>query len=120
MRQPKKILVIEDNNHIREVIADLLVDEGYDVTEVVNAVEALKLLGNMGFDLITLDLRLPGGMSGLDFLEELTRLNGTLSTIPVIVVSANANWLKQHPQVKQVIPKPFDLIELSEGVQQWA
>jgi CheY-like chemotaxis protein len=116
----KRVLVIEDEPEISHIIADILQDEGYKVTQVERATEAIKLLSSQEFDLITLDLRLPGGMDGNQFLAELTRLDGKLSNIPVIVVSANASMLRNHPQVREVINKPFNISYLSNTVQQWA
>jgi DNA-binding response OmpR family regulator len=55
----KKILIIEDDKIMHQVIKDFLRDEHYDLSSAFNAQEAKRLLNTEAFDLIILDLVLP-------------------------------------------------------------
>ncbi len=110
----KKILVIEDDPDICELLTEFLEGEGYQVTCISSALEALKLLSDRAFHLITLDLNLPD-LHGNDFLRQLTRSG---KSIPVVVVSANPSDLKPSPLVRKVIPKPFDLFHFAKTIRQ--
>lgn len=104
----KKILIIEDDPHIRTMLFELLSKEGYDVTNAYSGTEALLLLSGFTPDLILLDLMLPG-QSGEDLLPK-------IKEIPVIVVSAKfdaahkADLLLRGAQ--DYITKPFHTKEL--------
>lgn len=80
-----KILIIEDDKFLRDLIVQKLQKEGFDVLEAADGEEGLKVLGEKKADLILLDLILPG----LDGFEVLRRLKSdkNFSTIPIIVLS---------------------------------
>ena len=59
--QSPTILVVEDDNDVRETIGGLLIDSGFSVATAATAVEALALIDERAFDLIVADIRLPGG-----------------------------------------------------------
>ena len=113
----KTILVVEDDFHIRMMLVQLLLDEGYEVIEVDRASKALIILRQQTVDLITLDYSMPE-MNGNEFLSELSRQGGQAVTIPVILVSANHQLFKDNSQVKKIIPKPFDIEVLTESIAQ--
>ncbi|MEG0804663.1 MAG: response regulator, partial [Pygmaiobacter sp.] len=70
----RKILVVEDEDAIREVIALNLRMAGYEVSEAANAEKALEIFGaeKEGFDLALLDVMLPG-MNGFSLCETIRR-----------------------------------------------
>lgn len=112
----KRILVVEDDNSINEMISIALEKEGYECVRAYSGTEAVLRGKNEIFDLIILDLMLPG-MSGD---EVLTNIKEKMD-IPVIVLSA-----KDAIDVKvellslgasDYITKPFDLKELIARVQ---
>ena len=80
-----KILLVEDDKFLRELIARKLIQEEYEVSEVVDGEEALKFLAKERPDLVLLDLILPG----IDGFEVLSRLKEdvNLASIPVIILS---------------------------------
>ncbi|MCE5223106.1 response regulator transcription factor [bacterium] len=82
----KKILIVEDNSDIAELIIYHLEKEGYFVTWVENGEEALIFLENMPCDLLILDLMLPS-ISGFEVLS-LLKSNFKFKAIPVIIESA--------------------------------
>lgn len=103
-----KIAIIEDDQHIGDVLERTLVREGYEILRAYSGTEAIYLLAQNKPDLILLDLMLPG-LSGE---EVLLRMKG----IPVIVVSAKVgvddkvNLLLSG--AVDYITKPFDMKEL--------
>ena len=88
----KTILVVDDERDIRESLGDLLREEGYDVIEAQNGVEALARLRentHVSPCVIVLDLMMPV-MDGYQFRAEQLR-DSALAGIPVVVVSAEGN-----------------------------
>jgi CheY-like chemotaxis protein len=104
------VLVVDDDQAIREVIAEVLRDEGYEVVCAENGVQALDALRkNRRPDLVLLDLMMPV-MSGWEVLEEI-QADDQLARIPVVVVSAmNAPGVREH------LAKPIDLDRLLDTV----
>ncbi len=82
-----RILVVDDEPSIRNVLSDILTDEGHETVLSESAEEGMILYGRERFDLIFLDVWLPG-MDGLGFLE---RLNDARTSPPVIVISGHGN-----------------------------
>jgi class 3 adenylate cyclase len=80
------ILVVDDNPSNRDVLARRLVRDGHRVATAVDGAGALALVAEQAFDLILLDLMMPG-MSGLEVLRRLKAADNTRH-IPVIVISA--------------------------------
>lgn len=81
----KKILVVEDDKFLRELISRDLVKEGYDVVEAVDGEKGIESIKKENPDLVLLDLILPG----IDGFEVLSRMKSdpALSQIPVIILS---------------------------------
>lgn len=79
----KKILIVDDDMHIGNMLEEILTKEGYSVLRAYSGTEALLVLSAATPDLVLLDLMLPG----LDGEEALPQMKG----IPVIVVSAKAD-----------------------------
>jgi two-component system, OmpR family, response regulator CpxR len=106
MAHRTSVLVVDDDQAIREVIAEVLRDEGYEVLCAENGLQALRELHKEHHpDLVLLDLMMPV-MSGWEVLEEL-QADAELSRIPVVVVSAmNAPGACEH------LAKPIDLERL--------
>ncbi|PIP23368.1 MAG: response regulator [Candidatus Nealsonbacteria bacterium CG_4_10_14_0_2_um_filter_38_17] len=81
----KKILIVEDDKFLRELIAQKLIKEGYDIVEAIDGEEGVKKVKEATPDLVLLDLILPG----VDGFEVLSRVKAdpSLVTIPVIILS---------------------------------
>ena len=81
----KKILIIEDDKFLRELIAQKLLKENYETSEAVDGEEGLKKIKEERPDLILLDLILPG-IDGFEVLAKMKE-DSALSQIPVIILS---------------------------------
>ncbi len=81
-----KILLIEDDSLLQELYKGKLADEGFGVVITEDGKKGLNLVKSQKFDLILLDIMLPGGINGFDVLEILER-DKNLSQIPVIVLT---------------------------------
>jgi len=81
----KKILIIEDDKFLRELIVQKLIKEGYETTEAIDGEEGTKKVNEERPDLVLLDLILPG----IDGFEVLTRMkrDPALASVPVIILS---------------------------------
>ena len=116
----RRVLVVDDDNDLRESFADALRDEGLEVAEAANGRHALDLLGNGERpDLIFLDLMMPV-MDGPTFRSEQQR-QAALAGIPVVVMSAAADG-EQHARRMgcDFIRKPASLDSLLEAVARHA
>jgi DNA-binding NtrC family response regulator len=80
------LLVVDDDETNRDVLAHRLQRRGYTVTEAADGGQALELIGRQRFDLVLLDVVMPGP-SGLDVLQAIRRTH-SLTTLPVIMATA--------------------------------
>jgi DNA-binding response OmpR family regulator len=78
-----KVLIVEDEYEIGELVADYLEREGIETVLVTTGEEGLSSLNGRNFDLIVLDINLPG-IDGYEFLQEIRKKY----TLPVIIISA--------------------------------
>jgi CheY-like chemotaxis protein len=116
--QTPKVLVIEDDETIRESLIDFLADNGYEALGAVNGRDALeKLRATRPPCLIVLDLMMPI-MDGEKFREQQLQ-DPTLSHIPTVVMSAYRDVAGMAAAVTAhaYLTKPFKLDELLEVVQ---
>jgi CheY-like chemotaxis protein len=105
------ILVVEDNDDVREMMAITLELEGHHVATAINGRDALdKLRTGDKPCLILLDLMMPV-MNGWDFRRALDN-DPTLKKVPVVVVSAATAELVHRTEAAAYLPKPFDMDEL--------
>lgn len=114
----ESILIIEDDDSIREMIQYALESEGYKVLGAADGQAGLKILKMSEKPcLILLDLMLPI-MNGWEFLEELRREPETaLATIPVVITSAAGDRAATAAQkVEGYIKKPINLQHLLHAV----
>ena len=113
------MLLVEDERHIRELVQLHLGLEGCDTTAVGNGEEALALLRQQAFDLVVLDLMLPG-LDGLTVLKVLRRepLN---ADVPVLLLTARREEtdkvLGLETGADDYLTKPFGVRELIARVR---
>ncbi len=115
------ILVVDDQPAIRDVLTEILTDEGYPVVAATNGLEAITHLHESAElpHLTLLDLRMPV-MSGWEFLREV-RQDPALASIPVVVMTAGTTL--EHDLLKAgataYILKPIDINSFLRTVQQY-
>jgi len=118
-----QILVVEDDDAIRGLVSEVLRDDGYEVSEASNGVEALARVGAQRPDLIVLDLMMPV-MDGWQFVEECRRQE-VCEDVPIVVTSASHDLPKTAERlrafgVRTCLAKPFDVEGLLALVERYA
>ena len=110
-----KILVVDDEKHIRMLYQEELEGEGYDVVTSDGEEDILALMAGVSPDVVVLDIKLGGNRSGLDLLQE---IRGKDQSVPVILSTAYDSF--QH-DLKSIaadyyVVKSVDLGELKAKV----
>lgn len=109
------ILVVEDNDDVREMMAVTLELEGHEVATAVNGRDALnKLHSGEKPCVILLDLMMPV-MNGWEFRREIEH-DPELRNVPVVVVSAATSDMIRKAHADAHLPKPVDMDELLDVV----
>lgn len=113
----QRILIVDDERDIAELISDTLIDEGYDTVIKTSGEDALsEIESNPSFDLILLDIMMPG-MSGTELCN---KVRDKLKC-PIIFVSAKSSTVDKllgfELGADDYIAKPFDIYELVARVK---
>lgn len=111
----KKILIVDDEADIRQIIRFYLEEEGFNVLEANRGDEAIMLAQTQLPDLITLDIMLPG-MDGFEVINLLKKDEKT-KDIPIIIVSILSEEKKYRQLIADYICKPFEKKELIDTVK---
>jgi len=113
-----RILVVDDERAVRDLISDALKIEGHDVLTASDGKEGLDLISQHRFDLVFCDLRMPE-MDGQALYEEVQR-NHPQILKRIVFVTAQANSADYGPFLRTtgipVIEKPFTLSQLRQAV----
>lgn len=113
----KKILIVEDDTSIRELLVEIFESEGYNVASTINGLEGIKALEENIPDLILMDVTMPV-MDGYAFRQEQLK-NPNWDSIPVLAMSAQEQGrekLKDYG-ITNFISKPLELDHLLETVR---
>ena len=112
-----RVLVVEDDEHIRDALAEALDLEGYTVETAANGAVALQRVRAVQPDMIILDLMMPV-MDGWAFMKACRR-EALCAGIPVLVTSAYRKLAETAPElaVQAYLAKPFDLDVLMGAVE---
>jgi len=106
---PHKILVIDDERAIRNILKEILTNEGYVVEEANDGEEGFKKFTETTYDLVLCDIKMPK-LDGIEFLNKATEHN---ADIPIIIISGHGNIETAVDAVKKgaydYISKPPDL-----------
>ena len=116
-----RVLVVDDDQDIRESLTQILAEEGFHVTSAGNGLEALEQIARSVPDVMLLDLMMPV-LTGWEVLETL-RLKGLHTQLPVVVLSAvEAHGCADYIQKPIRLPKLLALIDTvrSRGTQSMA
>jgi CheY-like chemotaxis protein len=116
MADPRPIVVVDDDNDLRETLGELLVEEGYDARLFENGRVALQFLQDGGVPrLILLDLMMPE-MNGWQFREAQLQ-DERLRDIPVVVMTASRGVDGAPITAQEILYKPIGLGQLIEAVE---
>lgn len=110
-----KVLVVDDDAGVRELLKKLLQTAGYDVVLAENGLEALEQFDAQALDMILLDLGLPDG-SGWDIFEQIKSEDPTM---PMVILTGRSNQLQMAATagVRALMEKPVDPLELSQTIK---
>jgi len=118
MTSPARILIVDDDEGIREFLGEALSDEGHEVLMALHGAEALDVLGGTAVDLVLLDMRLPV-VDGWEFANAFRR---TSPHTPLIVMTAGPDAAAAAVEIHAdgYLAKPFSLDSLLALVERHA
>jgi len=112
-----KILVVDDDLDMCQIISDILKEEGYSVNSSYNGEDALMKIKKNHYDLIVLDYKL-NEMTGLMVLEKALQMIPSLKIIMISAFGSNSTKAKARDLgAFDFIDKPFDIKILTQSVQ---
>lgn len=111
-----RILVVDDEESVAELLATVIRSEGDDALVALSGAEALRLLAGKTVDGVFLDLAMPD----MDGMEVLKQIRGRYPTVPVMILSGHANDEHEREAMAlgavAVVRKPAELAALTEAV----
>lgn len=117
VRLVKRVLVVDDEHNLREMISSYLQNEGYETVEAANGDSAVQTVKNDQIDLVLLDIMMPE-MDGYEALKEIRSIQKKL---PVIMLTAKTDEIDKIVGLEMgaddYITKPFSLRELSARIK---
>ncbi len=117
-----RILVVDDNILNLTVASTLLANEGVMVCTAESGVEALQLVSSQQFDLVLMDLEMPG-MSGIDVTRKIRHSQSAIATLPIIAITAHA-FPEMRKEVfeagmNDLLAKPYKPEDLNAMIARW-
>ncbi|MGB2538327.1 response regulator transcription factor [Hafnia paralvei] len=117
MEGMKRILIVEDDSHIADLLALHLRDEGYQIEHAADGISGMSMLEQGGWDALILDLMLPG-IDGLDICR---RARSMTRYTPIIMISARSSEVHRVLGLElgadDYVAKPFSMVELAARVK---
>ena len=112
------ILIVDDEPIVREALRDWLVDAGYAVTTASTGAEALEITARQDFDLLILDVRLPG-KTGIRVLQEIVQVKPQTKTI-IITAYASPELRTEAMKLGAIhyLSKPIAPDQLERRIQE--
>lgn len=115
---PKRVLIVDDDQGIRDVVAAVLEDEGYEVRGAADGIEALRTLERRGDrppDVVLLDFTMPR-CDGPAFAREY-RLRGETAPIVLLTASHQVEARCREVGADGCVGKPFEVSDLLEAIE---
>ncbi len=111
-----RLLIVEDEDNLRELYAEELEEEGYEISRAENGKAAIELIKKESFDLVIMDIRMPE-MDGIEALGKVISLN---KKIPVIIYTAYSNYKSNFMTwtADAYLTKSSNLDELKEKIKE--
>ncbi len=116
----ERILVVEDDQSLRDTVACYLRDLGYEVLEAADGASALRVLARSAVDMLFTDVIMPGGMTGLDLGREARALKPGLRILYTSGYSFDAlsRSAGLQPDGHQIMNKPYNMGDLARRVRE--
>jgi CheY-like chemotaxis protein len=111
-----KVLVVDDDDQLADVVREVLRDAGYSVATVRHGAAALELIDHVAPDLILLDLTMPI-MDGWSFIAQYRRNARAGARILLLTANPHAPEIAETLQADGYIQKPFDIRQLVDVIQ---
>jgi len=110
----KRILVVDDDHDVRNILGTVLRQKGLDVTVAVDGRQALDLLNDQRFSVLILDLLMPEA-DGFDVLDALHRSDPKTLPVVLVVTGADSRMVGRldPDRIHGIVRKPFDPEELA-------
>lgn len=112
-----RILIIEDEEEVRQLLHDILIEQDHKVEIAVGGSQGLELFKTKDFDMVFTDLGMPG-MSGWQVAEEIQRID---KKVPVAIITGWSVDLEESEMkekgVNFIIQKPFQVDQISQLVR---
>lgn len=115
----KRIVVVEDDDAIREVAASTLAFEGYRVDQARNGQEGLDLVRRKMPDCVLLDLAMPV-LSGWEFMHQYREIPGRKAPVIIFTATILPKTLVAELQADAWLPKPYEVDALLDMVRTYA
>ncbi|MFM7204598.1 MAG: response regulator [Myxococcota bacterium] len=109
-----RVLIVDDEDIIRELLAEFLGSQGFSITLAGSAEEAWPLVTGVAFDAVLIDYGLPG-MNGIEFCKR-TAAQGIRSRMALMTGWGSMDAAEVEPSISRVIAKPFDLMAILKAV----
>jgi CheY-like chemotaxis protein len=117
MSRNTSILVVEDQDEVRQLLSDSLEEFGHEVRTARTAEEAIELLGqDTGIEVLVTDITLPGRMTGLDLVRQARELMPDLKILTISGNASEASIVAPSLDRFAFLSKPFRLSDLNRAV----
>jgi CheY-like chemotaxis protein len=110
---PKVILVVDDDDLVRETAVVLIESLGYGAVSVANAQDALRLVMDDGIDAVLTDIMMPG----IDGLELAKRIHELEPRLPVICTTGYANVVENSRHYDALLRKPYHVATIAKTLK---
>ncbi len=123
MNPKKRVLVLDDEEMILQLVTDIFNLMNFDVTAVTSAEEAISAFEEASrqgrpFDLCLFDMTLPGNMNGADVLRQIRKIDPNVKAIVSSGFSQeDMDMVKGETGFDAAVPKPYSITVLQETVQ---
>ena len=115
MKKAGRVMVIDDDHGVREILSLALSEEGYDVETAMDGAEGLAMLARRAADVVIVDMRMPE-LDGSDFCRLYADQTDGRGRVILMTAMAGRSVTFDIPGVVEWIAKPFDLDEVLDVI----